>query len=94
MPKKIETIGEVIYHDENFVNLINKVNEIDAVEAFAEVFPELKQIAQAIKVSKGTLFLHAENSVWRSELKLREKLLIKKLNKHLKQIEIKSIKFI
>ena len=94
MPKAIFSIGEVLRNSENFITLMNRVNEFDAVDKFAEIFPELKSIAQAIKVSKEVLFLRVENSVWRSELKLREKLLLKKLNKHLNDIKIKSIKFI
>ena len=45
-------------------------------------------------MEKKVLFLRVENSVWRSELKFRQKLIIERINNHLKEDIIKSIKFI
>jgi len=94
MPKKIVSLGEVLNTDENFAIIMTKVREYNVVDKFPEIFPELTKIAQAIKVNNSVLFLHVENSVWRSELKLREKLILKKINTHINELKIKSIKFI
>ena len=41
-------------------------------------FKDFEKIAVPVKVKKNVLYLRVENSVWRSELKFKEKLLLKK----------------
>lgn len=94
MRHKIFSIGDIIENEKDFINFRKKVREFDIVVEFSEIFPDLKQIAQAVKVSKNVLFLHVENSVWRSELKLRQQIIINRINKALKEEIIKTIKFI
>ena len=94
MRKQALSIGDIIEKEENFETFRNKVKEFDVVFQFGVVFPELKQIAQAVKVVKKILYLKVENSVWRSELRLRQKSIIDRINSSIKEESIKSIKFI
>jgi hypothetical protein len=64
------------------------------VAEFEKIFPELKMIAQAVKVDKQILFLRVENSVWKSELNFKKNLIADKINKHFNQQIIKSIRFL
>lgn len=94
MRRKAVSLGDVIEKEESFRPFISRVKEFDVVLLFGEIFPELKQIAKAMKVNKNVLYLQVENSVWRSELKLRQKTIIDRINKSVKEESIKSIKFI
>ena len=47
-----------------------------------------------MKVDKKTLFLKVENSVWRSELKFSESIIVEKINKFFNEERIKFIKFL
>src|SRR3989339_886229 len=66
----------------------------NVVDEFEKIFPELKQIATAVKLEKQVLFLRVENSVWKSELNFQKTLLIEKINKHFNEVVIKSLKFL
>jgi hypothetical protein len=86
-------IGEVLGKAKEFEKLRNAVMENDAAEKFAEIFPELTPIAEAVKVKKGTLYLRVENSVWKNELNLKRNILIKRINEYLNTEIVKSIRF-
>jgi hypothetical protein len=87
-------VAEVISKEEEFSNLRETVKNYDAAEKFEIIFPELKQIAQAVKVEKKFLFLKVENSVWKSELNLKKNLIAEKINKFFGEEVIKTIKFL
>lgn len=93
MPE-VKSIQEVFNMDEAFGNIRNFVKQADVILLFSEIFPDLKNIARAIKMEKGFLFLRVENSIWRSELKFKQKLIIERINSHFGENIIKSIKFI
>jgi len=61
---------------------------------FPKIFPDLNQFVDAVKLEKQVLFLRVENSVWRSELKFRQKLILERINNHCGDNVVKSIKFI
>ncbi|NOX18168.1 MAG: DUF721 domain-containing protein [Chlorobi bacterium] len=86
-------IGEVLGKAKEFEKLRYAVMENDAAEKFAEIFPELAPIAEAVKVKKGTLYLRVENSVWKNELNLKRNILIKRINEYLNTEIVKSIRF-
>jgi hypothetical protein len=93
MPK-LKSINEVFNEDAALGNVRNFVKQTDVILLFSEIFPDLKKIARAVKVEKGFLFLRVENSIWRSELKFRQKFIIERINNHFSENIIKSIKFI
>ena len=64
------------------------------VDEFHVIFPELKKVAVAKKFESNILFIHAENSVWRSELNLHKEKMASKINKFFGKKIIKNIKFI
>lgn len=94
MRQRIKSVYDVINEDKEFKNFRNAAKNFDVIERFGEIFPDLEKVTKAVKVEKKTLYLHVENSVWRSELNLRQKLLIEKVNAFYKEEIIKSVKFI
>ena len=89
-----KSISEVIESEKDFLSLRESMKNFDVTSEFEKIFPELKIIAQAVKVDKKVLFLKVENSVWKSELNFQKKLIVEKINKHFKIEVIKSIKFL
>lgn len=89
-----KSVADVLGKEEVFSNLRETVKNYDAADKFEIIFPELKQIAQAIKVEKKILFLKVENSVWKSELNLKKNLIAEKINKFFGEEVIKTIKFL
>ena len=88
------TIDDVLNKEAEFTNLREALKNYNIVDEFEKIFPELKPIAQAVKVEKQILFLRVENSVWKSELNLRKNLIAEKINKHYCGQAIKTIKFL
>jgi hypothetical protein len=89
-----KTIEEVLNSEEEFSNLRESLKNYDIVNDFEKIFPELKLIAEPVKVEKQILFLRVENSVWKSELNLRKNLIAEKINRHFNKQVIKSIRFL
>lgn len=89
-----KSIAEIISGDEALKNIRELVKKADVVEKFEIIFPDLKKIARAVKVEKNVLYLSVENSVWRSELKFKQKIIIDKINAYFKETIIKSVKFL
>ena len=94
MPERHKSIPDVIRNEKAFAALRKKALEYDITSEFMVIFPELKTIAKAVKVDKNGLFLHVENSVWRSELNFKRNLIVDKVNNHFKSEAIKYIKFV
>ena len=88
------TIDDVLNNEGEFSNLRESLKNYNIVDEFGNIFPELKLIAQAVKVEKQVLFLRVENSVWKSELNFNKNLIAEKINKHFNQQVIKSIRFL
>ncbi len=89
-----KSVSEIISNEKDFSGLRETIKNLDVVEGFEKIFPELKQLAVAVKVEKKVLFLRVENSVWKSELNLRKNLLIEKVNRFFGEEVIKSIRFL
>jgi hypothetical protein len=89
-----KTINDVINTESEFSNLRESLKNYNIVDEFEKIFPELKPIAQAVKVERQILFLRVENSVWKSELNFNKNLIVEKINKHYNQQTIKTIKFL
>jgi len=94
MPNNFRSISDVLFKEKEFSKIVAKAKEEDIVQKFSEIFPELIEIAKAIKFKKNILFLRVENSVWRSELNLKQTAIIDKIKKHFSNIQIDKIKFI
>jgi|SRR3989339_1457317 len=95
------TLDDVLNKEAEFTNLRESLKNYNIVDEFEKIFPELKPIAQAVKVEKQILFLRVENSVWKSELNLRKNLIAEKINKYFSQRDglpngqvIKTIRFL
>jgi len=94
MPKDFKSLPEILGKEKAFENVRKAAKEYDVLEKFDEIFPDLKKVAEAVKIEKGILFLRVENSVWRSELKFREVEIIDLINKFYKEERITQIRFI
>ena len=94
MPNNFRSLSDIIYKEKAFNKIVNKVREQEVVHSFSKIFPELDNVAKAVKVERKTLFLRVENSVWRSELNLRQGAIIKKIKNKLEKTDIEKIKFI
>lgn len=87
------SLTDIISKDEGLANLRKFMMSADVVERFNELFPDLNKIVKAKKLDKQTLYLSVENSVWRSELKFREKMIIDRINTTFGSELVKHIKF-
>ena len=94
MPDNFRSISDVLFKEKEFSKIVAKAKEEEIVQKFSEIFPELNEIAKAIKFNRNILFLRVENSVWRSELNLKQQAMISKIEKQFNNIHIDKIKFI
>jgi uncharacterized FlgJ-related protein len=94
MPKDFKSIAEVFEQEPELSRIRTSVKQYDVVDSFSRLFPELAQIATAVKADKNILLLRVENSVWRSELRLNEKSIVEIINKYFKEERIKGVRFI
>jgi hypothetical protein len=93
MDKGFVRLSDIISNKPEFEGLLKRIKETEILDNFLEIFPDLGKVAKALKVDKKTLFLKVENSVWRSELKLSESVIIEKINIFFKEERIKYIRF-
>jgi len=94
MRPRIKSVFDIINEEEEFENLRIATKNFTVVDKFYEIFPDLEKVAKAIKVEKSVLYLHVENSVWRCEINLKQKIMVQRVNEYFKENIIKSIKFI
>lgn len=94
MPSNIKKLSDVINSEKEFVKLRETAKSNDVVLEFHKIFPDLKKIADAVKVDKHTLFIKVENSVWKSELNFNKTVIVEKINGYFKENIIKTIKFL
>jgi hypothetical protein len=87
-------ISEIIKNDPVFDGLRKGIKETETIDKFPEIFPDLNKIAIALKLEKKILFLKVESSVWRSELKFNEIIMVNKINLFFDDERIKHIKFL
>jgi predicted nucleic acid-binding Zn ribbon protein len=70
-----------------------KMEEIKLPEIWEEVVGEnIAKVTKIIKLENGELLISTESSTWRSEIKLRSKVLIEKLNSRIGRNAINAIK--
>jgi hypothetical protein len=93
MDKGFVKLSEIINSNSEFEGLRKKIKETEVVDGFLDIFPDLAKVAKALKVDKKILFLKVENSVWRSELRFSENIIVEKINTFFKEERIKFIKF-
>jgi hypothetical protein len=94
MPDDFKSLTDILGKEKAFEKVRKAAKEYDVLEKFGDIFPDLKKVAEAVKIENGVLFLHVENSVWRSELKFRQSSLIEKINKKFNEKIIKTVRFV
>jgi hypothetical protein len=93
MSDGLKSLKDVFKNEPQLINVRRIVKSSDVVVDFYKVFPDLKKIAVPHKVDKMYLKLKVSNSVWRSELKFKEREIVEKINKFYNEERIKGIKF-
>jgi len=94
MPDNFKSISEIFEREPGLEKIRDAVKRYDVVDGFGKIFPDLTNIAEPVKTEKKILFLRVENSVWRSELRFSEKVIVEKVNKYFKEERIRGVKFI
>ncbi|MFA3783564.1 DUF721 domain-containing protein [Melioribacteraceae bacterium 4301-Me] len=94
MFSKFKSISEVLDKEKDFEGIRKFMRNFSVVEDFPKIFPELKKIVKAVKVSRGILYIKTENSIWRSELSFKKNLMIEKINRYYNENIITSIRFL
>ena len=94
MHKGFISLGEAFEKEPSLTKLKNSIKDYDIVTNFYEIFKDFEKIAVPVKVKNSVLYLKVENSVWRSELKIKEQNIIEKINQYLKEERIKKLKFV
>jgi len=94
MPKSFYSLGEIINDNPGLASLRKTLKQSEVVDLFPDIFPEFRKVVSAVKVEKKTLFISAEGSAWKSELKFKDQLIIEKINKYFKEERIKWIRFV
>ncbi len=87
------SLGDAIEKEPSLNNFRKAIKDFDIIINFYEIFNDLKKIAVPKKIKNNILYLEVENSVWRSELKFKEQIIIEKINNFIKEERIKKIKF-
>jgi hypothetical protein len=93
MDKGFLKLSDIINNEPGLKGFRNTMKDVEVLDSFNELFPDLKKIARVSKVEKKTLFLKVENSVWRSELKFSESVIVDKINSFFGEERIKHVKF-
>lgn len=86
--------SEIYSSDDSLSKFRSIIEQADVLAQFDQVFPDLKRIAKPVKVEKNILYLTVVNSVWKSELKFKQKLIIDKINTHFNKPVVRSVRFI
>jgi len=94
MDKGFVKLSDIINTRPEFDGLNKRIKDNEVLDGFIKIFPDLGKVAKTVKVDKKTLFLKVENSVWRSELKFSESIIVEKINKFFNEERIKFIKFL
>jgi Dna[CI] antecedent, DciA len=88
------SLGDAIEREPSLSYLRDAIKDSDIIVKFYEIFNDLEKIVVPKKIKKSILYLEVENSVWRSELKFKEQIIIDKINMFIKEDRIKKIKFV
>lgn len=94
MREGFHRLSDIFNTDPALANIRKALGQSDVVNDFEKIFPELKKVAEAVKVEKKCIFMRVENAAWRSELKLREQQIINKINNYYKEERIKYVRFV
>jgi hypothetical protein len=94
MPDGFRSFAEIFEQEPDLNKIRISVKQYDVVDSFTKVFPDLAKVAQAVKTDKKILFIRVENSVWRSELRLKENKIVEKINQFFNEERILGIRFI
>ena len=93
MPDGFKSLKDVFISDPNLVNVRKVIKSSDVIIDFYTIFPNLKKVVVPLKIDKMFLKIRVENSVFRSELKFKEREIVDKINKFYNEERVKGIKF-
>ena len=95
MHKKFKDISQVLNTVLANYNLETKVKKEQLFENWQNILgKDLADKCKPIKIEENILYLEAKNSVWRNELKLRERDLLNLVHKKIEKKIISKIRFL
>ncbi|GJQ62075.1 MAG: hypothetical protein SCALA702_11280 [Melioribacteraceae bacterium] len=94
MPEEFKSLSDILAKSPAFKGVRDVVDENRVIDDFYEIFPDLKKVAAPVKIDKKGLHIKVDNSVWRNELNLRQRIIIEKINKYFDKEVVKTIKFV
>ena len=75
--------------------LENGINQQKAIDLWGEVVGQkIRENTEPVEVQFGVMIVKVKNSVWKQELQLQKKDMIKSLNKKLIKTTIRDLRFI
>jgi hypothetical protein len=86
------SISEIISKEPSLEKLRKVIKQYDVITGFHKIFPDLKNVAIPIKITKKVLYIKVQNAAWRSELKFNQQTIIEKINTFYKEEIIKAIR--
>lgn len=92
--KKPVSIMDAYLQSVRFEKLRKKMSEFEVHFFFSDLFPAFKDNVEAVRITKGTLYLSSTSSVWKNEIMFQQQEIITKLNESMGEGTIKRIKFI
>lgn len=88
------SISEIINKEPALEGLRKAIKQHDVIRGFHSIFPDLKKIADPVKIEKKVLHLKVNNSIWRSELKFNQKTIVDKINSFYNEEIVKTLKLL
>lgn len=74
---------------------LRKIREYDAVTRWPDIVGEqIARVTEAVRIDRGVLVVRVKNGPWRNELTMRKREILEKTNSHLKDVQIRDIRFI
>jgi len=90
----LDNVKDVLEQTLDILGLKRGIRKARAITCWPEVVgDEIANHAQAKSIKNGILFVTTSSPAWAQEMSLMKKRLIKKLNHHLGEVDVKDIKF-
>ena len=92
--KRFARVGDVLPTVLKSIGLDQKLKEQEVLEIWARVVgEEVAARTRPVKIEKGVLFVHVDQSAWMQELHFMEKEIIKKIKEQAPDVDLKRIRF-
>ncbi len=92
--KRFARVGDVLPTVLKSIGLDQKLKEQEVLGIWARVVgEEVAARTRPIKIDRGVLYVHVDQSAWMQELHFMEKEIIKKIKEQAPDVDLKRIRF-